>query len=60
MINQWQGYKTGENDVSLSWFTMIREMQNKIMPSFEQNWGTNLKMKSASRLETEIWNSEQW
>ena len=23
------------------------------MPGFEQNWGTNLKLKSASRLETE-------
>ena len=27
---------------------------NKIMPGFEQNQGTNLKLKSASRLETEI------
>ena len=24
------------------------------MPGFEQNWGTNLKLKSASRLEIEI------
>ena len=23
------------------------------MPGFEQNWGTNLKLKSASRLEAE-------
>ena len=26
---------------------------NKIMPGFEQNEGTNLKLKSVSRLETE-------
>ena len=37
LINQWQGYKTWENDLSLSRFAVVRKNVSKPMPGFEQN-----------------------
>ena len=51
------GIQNVENDVSLFWFAVVRKNVNKIMPGFERNWGTNLKLKSASRFKMERFES---